>query len=364
MKRIAFLIFTLAHFTAFSSAQTQVSNFIPGVTQQGVNYFLPQTALRITVVAEKTVITPGELNKYAFRFLRMQDVPSEASTTWKIKEITIEPYGVPDSKKAYSILVKNKTVAPLVSLTRSGILLAINTEEAETSLQTPPQSVPAPPILNPKQFLSQEILSAGSSAKMAELCAQEIYDIRDSRNALVRGEADNTPKDGMQLKLMLDQLETQTQAIEQLFSGTTQVSTEVFTFDYLPSKETDKEVLFRFSQFTGAVANDDLSGSPIYISVKNTGNLSPRQEQPENNTKKKFSFLPFLKNKVENGIRYNMPAQEKITIFDVNRKYLETTCNMGQFGYTEILSDALFNKKSTIKVHFHQDNGGVKKLEQ
>ena len=39
--------------------------------------------------------------------------------------------------------------------------------------------------------MNQEILSAGSNAKIAELTAEEIYDIRDSRTALIKGEADN-----------------------------------------------------------------------------------------------------------------------------------------------------------------------------
>lgn len=51
---------------------------------------------------------------------------------------------------------------------------------------------------------------SNSSAKMAELVAKEIYSIRESRNALLRGEADNMPKDGAQLKLMLDNLNQQT----------------------------------------------------------------------------------------------------------------------------------------------------------
>ena len=61
---------------------------------------------------------------------------------------------------------------------------------------------------------------ASSTAKMAELVAKEIYNIRESKNALVRGQADNMPKDGAQLKLMLDNLEEQERAMTEMFSGT------------------------------------------------------------------------------------------------------------------------------------------------
>ena len=358
MKRFILLLlafnFQLSIFN-FLWAQTDVSSFVPGTTTDGVCYFLPQTALRITIIAEKNVTTPGELNKYAFRYLRMQDVPTVSSTEWKIKSITIEPFGVPDRSKAYSVKVKNKTIAPMVSLTHDGILLSINTQAEETTLPILPQPTPAPEPLNPKQFMNQEMLSTGSTAKMAELCAQEIYDIRESRNALVRGEADNTPKDGEQLKLMLSQLETQATALEQLFSGHTETSTEVFSFVYLPTQETERDILFRFSQLAGVVDKDDLSGQPIYISIKNTGNLPAKQESLET-TKKKA--------KLTQGIYYNVPAREAVTIFDVNQTLMQAEYSMGQFGYTEILSNLLFDKKTTTRVTFYQDNGAVKKLEQ
>ena len=190
---------------------------------------------------------------------------------------------------------------------------------------------------------------------MAELCAQEIYDIRESRNALIRGEADNTPKDGEQLRLMLDQLDTQSRALEQLFTGYTLTSTEVFSFNFLPSAETDKELLFRFSQYSGAVDADDLSGRPVYISIKNTGDLPAKVENAETDKKKA---------KIERGLYYNVPARETVSIFDLNETYLTAEYSMGQFGYTEILSNLLFDKKLTTKVSFYQENGGVRKLEQ
>ena len=56
MKRTLFIIGMMLT-CALSKAQTEVGNFIPGSTLAGVNYFLPQTALRITVVAEKSVVT-------------------------------------------------------------------------------------------------------------------------------------------------------------------------------------------------------------------------------------------------------------------------------------------------------------------
>lgn len=45
--------------------------------------------------------------------------------------------------------------------------------------------------------------------KMAELAANEIYDIRENRSLLAKGQADFMPKDGTQLKMMMEQLDKQ-----------------------------------------------------------------------------------------------------------------------------------------------------------
>lgn len=334
-------------------AQTEVTNFVPGSTLDGVNYFLPRTAFRVVVEAEKTVTKPGELYKYAFRYLRMKDVPSAETTAWRITKVTMEPYGVPDKTKAYNIKIKSKTIAPLVSLTRDGILLSINKEATESHLSPLPQETKSAEPLNPKEFMNQEMLSAGSTAKLAELCAQEIYDIRDSRNALVRGEADNTPKDGAQLKLMLDQLDQQANTLEQLFKGTVQTSTHVFTLNVIPEAE-GEQIMFRFSKMLGMLDADDLAGNPVYLNIKSMESLPEHVVDEVANKKKE---------KLEKGLYYNVPAREAVSIYDNDQTYLKAEMPMGQFGHVEILSDALFNKNVTTKVSFYQTNGGVEKIE-
>ena len=186
---------------------------------------------------------------------------------------------------------------------------------------------------------------------MAELCAQEIYDIRESRNALVRGEAENTPKDGAQLKLMLEQLDEQANVLESLFSGSVQTSTEVFSFNYIPEQETEKELLFRFSKKLGRVDNDDLAGEPIYVKVKNMETVPPVQEDIQTSKKKE---------KIEKGVYYNVPSKAQITVFTPQTEYATIETPMGQFGTVEILSSLLFDKKTTTQVTFFQSTGGTK----
>jgi len=353
MKRsVLFLIFHISFFTIhFATAQTEVEPFVPGSTLEGVTYYLPRTAFRVTVIAEKTTIKPGDFYKYADRYLRLQNVPTEESVQWNLKSITLEPYGKPDKNKAYSIKLKSKTVAPLVGLSRDGILLSINTDADESFLPDLPKPEKGQAPENPRSYMTQEILAAGSTAKMAELCAQEIYDIRESKNSLVRGEADNTPKDGAQLKLMLDQLDKQASVLESLFNGTSQTDTEVFSFFYDPQQETDHDILFRFSQKLGVLDADNLAGEPVTASVKVMETI-PTAVTSEEAAKKRA--------KMEHGVYYNIPVRAKLNIKYKGQEYVNIETPMAQFGIVEILSNTLFDKKTTTQVTFFQTTGGTK----
>lgn len=338
-------------------AQTEVSEFRPGLTPEGVNYFLPQTRLEVVVVAEKTVVLPGDFAAYADRYLRLKDVPTEEQTEWELKSISLFPYGIPDPEKAYSIRLRAKTAAPLVSLTDDGLLLGINSEAAPEPLPQLPKAVPAPSPLQPRDFMTQEILSAGNTAKMAQLTADEIYDIRESRNAILRGEADNTPKDGQQLKLMLDGLDRQEKALLALFSGQRLTSTEVFTFDYDPAADSTAlakpQLLCRFSRRLGLVATDDLSGEPVWITIKSLHNLPQAVDNPDVAKKKA---------RMEQGIYVNQPLRTRVEVFTATQSLATLDVPIAQLGTVEVLSDALFNKLFDTHVRIHQHTGSVREI--
>ena len=312
-------------------AQTEVEPFVPGSTLEGVTYYLPRTAFRVTVIAEKTTTRPGDFHKYADRYLRLQNVPTEESVKWNLKSITFEPYGKPDKNKAYSIKIKSKTVAPLVGLSRDGLLLSINCDANESFLPDLPKPEKGQAPENPRSYMTQEMLAAGSTAKMAELCAQEIYDIRDSKNALIRGEAENTPKDGAQLKLITD--------------------TEVFSFFYDPQQETSRDVLFRFSQKLGVLDADNLAGEPVIASIKVLETI-PTTVPSEEAAKKRA--------KMDHGVYYNIPARAKINVTYNGQEFVNMETPMAQFGIVDILSNTLFDKKATTQVTFFQTTGGTK----
>jgi hypothetical protein len=186
--------------------------------------------------------------------------------------------------------------------------------------------------------MSEEILAAGSAAKMAELTAKEIYDLRDNRNLLIKGQADFMPSDGNQMRLMLDRLETQDRALTQLFTGITVCDTTETVFTIVPDGPISKLVAFRLSQRLGLVDSDDLSGTPFYISIEDLNTVPPVDDEAAMKVKKKSP---------EAGIYVNVPGKMRSTIFQGDNKFSEKEFPAPQFGNVELLSGELFNKRYT-----------------
>ena len=259
-----------------------------------------------------------------------------------------------DTSKCYAVKFDAKTSACNVRLSDEGILMAINTD-AKQQLKNTPAPVQQIRALkkSPNSYLNEEILSAGSTAKMAELTAQEIYEIRESKSMLAKGQADFMPKDGEQLKLMLEELDTQNEALTSLFVGTTENDTTTHTFTYVVDKPTTRDVLFRFSNDFGLVDNDDLSGTPYYISIEDLKTVDePVPADPKKAAKPQQS-----------GIYVNIPGKLRSTIFSATAQIASNVFAAAQFGNVELLSGVLFNKKYTTRLQLHPLTGAVENLE-
>lgn len=353
MRCAAFLILSFSHFfISQSGAQTQTGIYQPGVTPDGAVYFLPQTAVRVTVQVEKTTYTPGDFAPYAERFLRLVNVSQEPSTSYRVLSVKQMAVGVRDTTKAFAVKFNNKSVAVNVALADDGVLLAVNAQPNRLELPSAFKPAPKPAAVNPRQFMNEEILAAGSKAKMAQLTAQEIYDIRDSRSQLIKGQADFMPKDGEQMKLMLSQLDMQDQALTSLYAGMTVRDTLEDVFIVFPSKEVRQQPLFRFSKYLGVVEVDDLSGTPYYINIENLTQL------PATNAEQAAK-----KKKAENGLYYNVPGKMKSVISSGNDIVSEEEYPAAQFGNVELLSGDLFNKHYGTRLWLNPLTGGIDKLE-
>jgi hypothetical protein len=318
---------------------------------QDLTYHLPKTAVSVTLLVEKTTYTPGDLAIYSQRFLK-KTASLTATEKYRIVKTEMALTAVPDTSHIYSARMENKLNIQKFELSDDNILLAINTEGRRLEPAAQFASAVKPAALDPYKYLDQDILSVGSKLKMAEMCADEIYEIRDSRNELTRGQADYMPKDGEQLSIMLSNLETQESAIRQLFEGTTVCDTVQVVMTYIPEKGRERDVLFRFSEHYGVVDADDLSGDPYYMTVEDLKSMPERIVEPGKKAPKD-----------ETGIWIALPGKVRVSLENMEAKMSTLEFSAAQFGEVENLNAPLFSKKVETRLVLNPYNGGIESIE-
>ncbi len=319
----------------------------------GTGYYLPRTELRFNIRIEKTSYTPGEYAVYAEKYLKMNDVKTNPSVTYRILGMNVYSVGERDTSKYYIAPTDSKHNIQSLRLDNSGTLLAINAEPKVVKQPEAFKPAPKPAPLNPRDYMNEDILSAGSPAKMAELCALEIYDIRDSRSMLSKGQADFMPKDGEQLRIMLNNLDTQENALLQLFDGVTVKDTTETVLKFVPDKPVSKQLLFRFSKRMGLTDADDLGGNPYYVSVEDLNIMS----QPDEN------ILNAKKIKDNVGLFVNMPGKIKVTLFSGEKVWAAYELYAAQFGNVASLDEDLFGRKLFTSLVVNPVTGNLDSLQ-
>jgi hypothetical protein len=345
------IIMAMGAMLSLPLAAQDVADYRPGETTEGVVYYLPKTALELELTVAERAYTPGELCQFANRYLHLTDVADEAGTTYELQQVKVHSVGVPDPENAYAVKQKDKSLASQVTLTRDGILKAIHASSDETDEANPNDTpIVTGAVTDPHKFLTEEMLMAGSSYKMADLVAKEIYAIRDSKSSLTRGQADYMPSDGAALQLMLTNLDEQERSLTSMFAGVTLQTVRTLRVRLEPATDGSRQLAFRFSQRLGVVSADNLAGEPYYLTVRNLNTLPAAAEKAQ---------------KKPQGVIYNVPGKAEVTVQAAGQTYFKGELPITQLGSTEVLASDLFtNKKVDTKVIFNPHTGAIVKIEK
>lgn len=353
MKKAIILMAAAAAMTL--QAQTTQKLTASKLNEYGLIYSLPVTVVDVTVEAEKTLRTPGEFRLYSKKYLDIDPI-LEPSAEWTVKSVTLTTRGIADEKETYLVQFKSGS-APFMLIADNNCPLAVNDEKAQAAPQPelPVAQPQQPSILElpaAAQAVTQEMLQSSSTAKRAQLAAAKIYELRQSRNDIISGNADQMPGDGEAMKLALDNLQAQEDALTAMFTGTVQTSTAVRTYTYTPSPASGRTVVARVSVTDGPVDADDLSGMPVYIdmAVKAKGTL-PRNEKGE---EKKFP---------KGGLAYRIPGEATVSASFDGNTIATLDADIAQLGIVFGLDPALFtDKKAPAYVIFNPATGAIKEL--
>lgn len=356
MKIIA-VIATAIIFSLSAYGQTTQKFTATKASEYGLVYNLPITAFDITIEAEKTVKRPGEYFKYAKKYLDVDNPISETSQSWKVKSITITSRGIADPNELYLMQFKKGT-SPFIIVNEENMPLAINTDKVSDVevAELPRSSTPLPTPLETnaaQQVISQEMLQSQSSAKRAEIAAQQIYALRQSRTDLITGQAEQMPPDGQAMQLVLDNISAQEAALTAMFIGTTQQSTEVKTFTIVPDTVSTNQIIARLSVIDGIVSDDDLSGDPIYVSI----DIVEKGELPINEKTGLAKQFP------KGGVAYRIPGKATVEVEYNGSVITSQNFEVAQVGIVFGLDPAMFtDKKAPAYLIFEPTTGGIKEL--
>lgn len=345
------------------NAQNTVKISAVKANNYGVSYSLPKTQITIEVTAIKTTQTKGEFYEYSQQYLNISNPIMENKTNFSIIEINETTLGIPDKERSYLVEFKNGTVAPYVTLTKNGLICAINSDSSIE--ETIPSNLNSK--INDKTekrtdaylFLNEETLQADSKAKRADLISKQILKLRETKTNILTGEADNMPPDGNAYKLVIEQIDEQEKALTSLFIGSEINEYITKSYTVIPEdKDIFQKIIFRFSSKLGFLNNNDLAGQPVYLSLKSKEPkiedfiLSPKEEKE-------------LERKFSQGIIYNIPEKAILNVEYANKIWINNIIDVVQYGTQEVLIPKIFdNNKQPVKVIFYKDLGSIKQIIQ
>lgn len=317
-----------------------------------LNYYLPKTVTEIEFVASKTTRKAGEYYQYARKYLGISDVITEDSETWHLESATITSRGEANTDKRYQLTFKAGQT-PYIFVSEEHTILSVNTAP-DTNTTTTATAANQDVIndIDSSKALSSDILMSGSIAKMAEMAAKQIYRIRESRMDILTGDADNMPADGESLRIVIEQLEQQEQALTALFEGTTSVEYVTQKMVYTPTDNVENQVILRFSEHLGFVDASDLCGAPIYLSV----DVTERGEYPLDNK-------GVVKKVPKGALAYNIPGKIDISLHFDSKTLAREELSVAQLGVVFGLDPALLSrKKERTYVVFDPTTGGITQI--
>ena len=322
----------------------------------GVTYSLPKTSLVVTAEITQVTCKAGPYHKYAEKHLGVKDAVMSDHVYYELSKVYLQNKGIPDDENTYIVEFKPKTTAPFVYLTDDGLLCAINTDytPAESVVSVAKRSAQQAEKEPAYAVMTEELLMAGSVTRQAEVAARQIYKLRENRMDILSGEADNMPPDGEAMKIVLQQINDQEQALTALFIGEKRRKTTFHETRIVPEDDLNREVLFRFSEKLGVLDADDLGGTPIYLTLRAT------DRAPELDPKEAEKKAKSMK-----GIIYNVPGKAEATIEMGDERLYRGEVQVVQFGTHEALAPVIFeDKKAPVKITFYPETGAIKQIIQ
>ncbi len=310
-------------------------------------YALPQSKFAISVTFKKEINIPGPYFMYAKKYLGITDVITHPFERWSITDVKITHYAEADPDYIYSLSGKMSTIIQhkIEELSHDKLILLpaffaseqifsnfteeINQEETIFTDLSVKRNFDVKKGSSISETLPDSSYITKSNGKIefksteqkAEEAANFIIKIRKRRFKLIAGQYDFMP-DGEALGKAVEELNRTEEEYLSLFTGKTITTTWVRTFHFTPNdnRQTNKEVLFRFSEHTGIMVDQLAGGKPFIVEAEDL-NLTKGMEHNDMKTEI-----------LQNRFYYRIPDQAILRIYLGEQLIEEAKYPVYQYG--------------------------------
>ncbi|MCQ2253105.1 MAG: DUF4831 family protein [Bacteroidales bacterium] len=361
------------------------------VKHNPIIYSLPKTAIQVKVTAINEVSVRGPYYQYAQKYIGTDDIINKNSSSWKLGSIQISSYPIKDTARTF---VLDCNYPYTVNFSPEGFLESINTSpdyqsvnyredinssynnsedlsnsrkfqemknvnRYETVFDTVLHVVDADSIFTTVPTAKKNLVRKSLDEQAQEL-ANQIFVLRDDRNALLVGESDGKSlPSGEALKYMIEQLNKLEESYMSMFIGKKIKQEKTYVFTYIPTSESHiQEILFKFSPEYGIQSKNSLKGNPIMVDVTDLGdNKTYEQFEEQQQTIRRKSKC---KDEV-NGLAYLSNASAKIKIIQNSNTLCEKVLNINQLGKLQYLPESLMSNDN-FKLILYPNTGTIKSM--
>ena len=364
-------------------------NNVNSVKDNPIIYSLPMTAITVKVTAVNEVSVRGPYYQYASKYIGTDDIITNNSSVWKLGNIEISSYPVQDLSRTY-IVETNYPCA--MNFSPEGFLESVNTKpdfqernyrdddthsnltsddlntrrrfqdinvnRYETVYDTVLHVVDADSIFTAVPTTKKNLIRKSLDEQAQEL-ANEIFLLRDDRNALLKGESDgNNAPTGDALRYMVEQLNKLEESYMSMFIGKKIKTEKTYIFTYTPQKGTSQDILFKFSPEYGITPKESTKGSPIFVEINDLGDNAAINQYDDKQTMERQRTGA---SQSANGFAYLTNAYAIVKILQNNNSLSEKTLNINQLGTVRYLPSSLMQKDG-FKLILYPQTGTIKSL--
>ena len=318
------------------------------------------------------------------------DIITSNSSVWKLGNIEISSYPVQDSSRTF-VVETNYPCA--MNFSPEGFLESVNTKpdfqernyrdddthnnlssddlssrrkfqdinvnRYETVFDTVLHVVDADSIFTTVPSAKKNLIRKSTEEQAQEL-ANEIFILRDDRNALLKGEGDgNSAPTGDALRYMVEQLNKLEESYMSMFVGKKIKTEKTFIFNYIPTKNAKQQSpLFNFSPEYGIVPNGSKKGSPIFVEISDLGDNIVVNKYDNNQTTARQRTGA---SQSANGFAYLTNAYALVRIMQNNNSLSEKTLNINQLGTVRYLPSSLMQQDG-FKLILYPQTGTIRSV--